>query len=521
MRFRKTYIIVAVTLVVAFLLIRRSTKAPQQNSVGKSTDHSKQQKLFTKHCGSCHMLPHPQDITKDLWRSNVLPLMAIRMGIKDDTYERRLSEEEKEVEQNAGLIPEQPLISTEDFESIAAYIISLAPDTIPHDLQRLSRTKPLQQFLRQDVAIEGSKPSLITALKCDTTSGSLWIANFYNQVINWKWKDGILSGLEVSSPVVHFSFYKGNIFFTAIGDLLPSELSRGTLGYLNRGRALPVLSSLHRPVFAQIEDLNDDSTPEIIVSNFGKNLGGLSLFKGGNNSQPLTEQVLMSLPGATKTYIADMNADGRKDILALLAQGDESIYIFYNQGDLKFVPKRILRYPPHYGTSDFLLLDYNKDGRLDIVTAHGDNADYSIMLKPYHGIRISINEGNDVYQEEFFFPIYGVTRLLAEDFDQDGDVDFAANSFYPDYGQLVHESFVYLENNGTSNYNFQAYAHHASVPVKSLTMEKTDIDGDGDVDIILGNFAFSPVAAPAELERKWKSADYDLIVFLNSHYTRK
>jgi hypothetical protein len=111
--------------------------------------------------------------------------------------------------------------------------------------------------------------------------------------------------------------------------------------------------------------------------------------------------------------------------------------------------------------------------------------------------------------------------VLAEDFDQDGDVDFAANSFYPDYGQLVHESFVYLENNGTSNYNFQAYAHNASVPVKSLTMEKTDIDGDGDVDIILGNFAFSPVAAPAELERKWKSADYDLIVFLNSHYTRK
>jgi hypothetical protein len=338
----------------------------------------------------------------------------------------------------------------------------------------------------------------------------------YNQVQNWKWAKGMQGVMEVQSPVVHFNFYGGNIFFTQIGDLQPSELSKGLFSYASRNQDVPILGSLHRPVYTEIEDLNGDNIPEIIVCNFGKNMGSLSIYKKATRDGPFTEQKVLPLPGATKTYIQDMNGDGRKDIVALIAQADETVYIFYNKGNFEFEKKAVLRFPPDFGTTDLVLFDYNKDGALDIATAHGDNADYSIILKPYHGIRLHINQGKDVFKEEFFFPLYGVTKVIAEDFDKDGDIDFAATAFYPDYGPLLDESFIYLENKKAKAYSFQSYIAKGDVPVKSLTLEKGDIDSDGDTDILLGSFAFSPVAAPAALERKWKENPAGLILFKNN-----
>jgi hypothetical protein len=204
-----------------------------------------------------------------------------------------------------------------------------------------------------------------------------------------------------------------------------------------------------------------------------------------------------------------------------MAQGDESVYILFNKGGLKFEAQRVLRFPPDYGTTDIVLTDCNKDGQLDIITAHGDNADYSHIPKAYHGIRIHINSGNNKFAEKFFYPVYGVTRVLAKDFDGDGDVDIAATSFYAEYNQLKDEAFVYLENMGKGNYSFKPQVHYGDVPVKSLTMEAADIDEDGDLDILLGNFAFSPVALPDDLKAKWTSANYGLIIFENQLRKRK
>jgi hypothetical protein len=75
-----------------------------------------------------------------------------------------------------------------------------------------------------------------------------------------------------------------------------------------------------------------------------------------------------------------------------------------------------------------------------MVTANGDNADYSIVLKNYHGIRVHINQGNNEFKETFFYPVYGATRLLAEDFDQDGDIDFAIRAGCVD----IHRPNVFL-----------------------------------------------------------------------------
>jgi len=358
-------------------------------------------------------------------------------------------------------------------------------------------------------------------LNYDKKTNVLWIGSLGKQVFSWKYKEGVINEMKVMSPAVHFSFYKGSAFLTEIGDLLPNEVSRGTFSATNGSNEAVLLSPLHRPVFSVLEDFDASGPPEVLVCNFGKNSGSLSLYKRENNSSPFVEQVLLPMPGATKCFIRDMNGDGLKDIVALMAQGDEAVYILFNRGGLKFESVRVLRFPPDYGTTDMLMTDFNHDGELDIITAHGDNADYSNIPKAHHGIRIHINDGNNKFTEQLFYPIYGVTKLLAEDFDKDGDIDIATTSFYAEYGQLKDESFIYLENVNQLSFGFKAYVHQSAVPVKSLTMEAADFDKDGDTDILLGNFAFSPVALPKNLKASWQSVNYGLILFENRLRNKK
>ena len=496
---------------------KNSTSLGRQE-VNKTDSLQKGLLLFNNYCGSCHLPPEPKHLTKRVWQKQVLPIMAIKMGLVDDTYDRKISEEERQIEKAKHLIPEKPMIGKENFEAITSFILNQAPETVLIDTSRLNRNSKLKHFIRKEVQLGIQSPSLITALAYDENAKTFWIGNLNKQVFTWKPKEGITNKMNVSSPVSHFSFYKGSAFLTEIGDLFPSELSRGAFSATNATSEAPLITSLHRPVFSMLEDFDASGLPEVLICNFGKNSGSLSLYKKENNSAPFVEQVLLPMPGATKCFIRDMDGDGLKDIVALMAQGDESVYILFNRGGLKFDSHRVLRFPPDFGTTDMVLTDFNHDGKVDIITAHGDNADYSNIPKAYHGIRVHINSGNNKFSEKFFYPVYGVTKVLAEDFDKDGDIDLAATSFYAEYAQLKDEAFIYLENTNSEKYRFKTYVHHSEVPVKSLTMEAADIDNDGDTDLLLGNFAFSPVALPNDLKAKWESANYGLIIFENQLY---
>lgn len=478
--------------------------------------------LFIRYCTNCHMAPDPAGLTREIWQNHVLPIMASRMGIIYPNYDplRGLSDEERAVVKKNNIIPDEPVLTNEEYGKIVNYILSNAPDSVVFDKKRLIRNASLKQFERQDIQIADKVPSLITGLEYNANTNTLWIGDFYKKVYNWQYGKGVTKVINSNSPVVDFNFYKGDTYFTEIGKLFPTELSTGSYAQLKDSLSSSLITDLHRPVHTEIEDLDNDGVPEIVVCNFGNKTGSLSLFKK-NKAGKYVEQVLLPLAGAIKCYIKDMDDDGKKDIIAMFSQGDEGVWIFYQKDKLKFSAKRVLRFPPDYGTTDMALVDYNKDGLVDIVTVHGDNADYSNILKAYHGIRLHINQGNNIFKETFFYPMYGVTRVLADDFDKDGDIDFAATAFFPAFDKLADESFVYLENIDKSKFSFKSYILKSDVPIKTLTLEAADVDGDGDLDIITGNFAQSPGAVPAELDQKWRSAKYGLSIFMNQLYQPK
>jgi hypothetical protein len=246
---------------------------------------------------------------------------------------------------------------------------------------------------------------------------------------------------------------------------------------------------LMRPVQINRVDLNKDGKADFLICEFGNLKGALSWLENKGNDQ-YEYHVIRAVPGAIKTYIDDYNHDGLPDIWALFAQGDEGIFLFTNKGNGMFDTKQVLRFPPSYGSSSFELDDFNKDGFADIVYTCGDNADYSRILKPYHGVYIFLNDGRNNFTQKYFYPINGCYKAIAKDFDNDGDLDIATISFFADYAHQPEEGFVYLKNNG--NFNFTPYSVEATKYGRWLTMDAGDFDGDGKIDLALGNFSVAP-----------------------------
>ncbi|MFN2441019.1 MAG: FG-GAP-like repeat-containing protein, partial [Chitinophagaceae bacterium] len=66
----------------------------------------------------------------------------------------------------------------------------------------------------------------------------------------------------------------------------------------------------------------------------------------------------------------------------------------------------------------------------------------------------------------------------------------ATISFFADYKNEPEESFIYLENTGS--FKFKPYSLPESKSGRWLTMDAGDLDKDGDIDLVLGNFFIGP-----------------------------
>lgn len=483
-----------------------------------STEEEQAVALFENHCGSCHLLPHPTDLPKAIWREKVLPEMGARLGILEDGYNpvKGLSKLEKAAIAQAHAYPDQPLLSKKDWERIKNYILNLAPDSLLSNAGRVQNPSsvglPLTQFSPQPVVLGERTGSFISYLGFD---GKQFLAGDVSGHLMAEAKPGapelIYTG---ASTIVDFAERNGRSYLIEIGEMPPTEQVLGRLTVLENGQPILVQDSLHRPVNSLVEDLDADGKPEIVVCEYGNYTGRLTLLKevAGNRFQRKT---LLNLPGTLRTEARDMDGDGKLDLVVLVAQGDEGVFILFQKKELQFEAERVLRFPPVWGTSWMEVVDYEGDGDMDIITVNGDNADFSYTMKPYHGLRIFINDGKNRFGEALFYPINGATRLLAQDFDEDGDLDLAVTAYFPDYQTLPSQSFVYLENRAAGKFEFAAHTFPEAVAGRWLVMAAGDSDGDGDVDLALGSFPHSPTPTPRNYQTDWQKTGIDLMILKN------
>ena len=445
-------------------------------------------KQYEVYCGSCHLLPDPKNIPKDIWKNDVLPEMAARMGYRYNEYNPFLYKSPEEITymERINIYPEKAILDSNSWWKLHDYIISLAPDSIPIEKTRQSRNKKLTQFSERVVDFPKLREPIITGILFDTVSQLFTIGDAMGNLYQWPASTESMAAKKRNSAMTAYRQKQNDQYITEVGVLNPSEVPKGLLIKISAGVTDTLASQLHRPVHTEINDLNQDGTDEILICEFGNNSGQLSLLEYKEGSYH--KKSLYALPGSTKFEIVDMDGDGQKDIVTLFGQGNEGIFILYQKENLDFAVEQVIQLSPEFGSSWFEILDYDKDGDLDLVLTNGDNADYSIFLKPYHGIRLYVNDGTNTFNETWFYPLYGASRVLAEDFDLDGDIDFAVTALFNDSQNAPEEGFIYLENLNSMQFEFQAYTLKGDFTNGWLTMEKGDYDADGDQDIMLGTF---------------------------------
>jgi hypothetical protein len=463
------------------------------------------EKLARQYCASCHMFPEPELLTKQVWNEFVLPQMAFRMGFPSHEIEGRMSADELAAVLES--IPDSAMITPEQFKSIREYYLQRAPE---HLQLAEPEAKELTQFKAEPITFQ--KPFL-TLLEADTINKKLYIGTQASWLYTLDHSFNILDSLHLDSPPSFISQVGGNVFISLIGVLMPNDQAKGRIVKVTETPAAPelVLDSLRRPVHFIHEDVNDDGQQDFVVSNFGNHSGNLSLYI--SQGPGFARTILANTPGARKVIVRDFDGDKKKDILALFAQGDERIVLYQNQGAGSFAERTILRFPPVYGSNYFELVDFNKDGFNDILMTNGDNGDYSMIQKPYHGVRLFLNDGKNTFNQQFFYPMAGASQATASDFDHDGDVDIAAISFFPDFEKHPELAFVYLKNEGRNEFTPQ-YTKAGSLG-RWLLMTTWDYDNDGDTDILLGASSYRGLGANQEIFRHWTANATGVLLLKN------
>jgi FG-GAP-like repeat len=454
------------------------------------------ERLAKKYCQSCHLLPDPAMLDANTWEEGALPAMGPMLGIFKHRYQTYPSGK-RDSNLDSNFYPAKPLLTPDEWQHIINYYSAVSPDSLVLPAQAAAVTPGLEGF--QLVPSEFKVPSPTSSyLKIDTATHQLLMTDlFTHHLYRFDKNLQLLDSVNTNAAIVDVEFSKDKMLFCNIGDINPNNKKLGTGNFINisKGGKLetdttPLLATLARPVQISAADFNKDGITDYLVCEFGFMQGSLSVFTGKGDTG-FTKQVLRFIPGAEKAYIQDYNKDGLPDIWVLFAQGDEGIFLFTNKGNGKFDQQQVLRFPSVYGSTFFELVDFNKDGYQDVIYTCGDNADYSQVLKPYHGIYIYLNDGKNNFTQQFFYHMNGCYKALARDYDNDGDLDIAAISFFADYSKNQDEGFLYLKNEGGNS--FKPYSLPESRTGRWLTMDAGDLDGDGKIDLVLGNFSYGPV----------------------------
>ena len=257
-------------------------------------------------------------------------------------------------------------------------------------------------------------------------------------------------------------------------DLITANISSNTAGVLlgQVGGGFAAVNSYPTgansgPTAIALADVNVDGRLDIITANYGNNTAGVLLGQAGGGFAAITSYPTGDAP--TGIAVADVNSDGRPDLVTVNI-GFNTVAVRLGQASGGFAT--VSSYPTGSSPRGIVVADVNGDGRLDLGTANASSNFVGVLLGQAGGGFTAVSTyptGAGTYP----------SGIAVADVNGDGRPDLiTANKFTSTAGVLLGQAgggFVTV-----STYSAGANSGPAGIAV-------ADVNGDGRLDLITAN----------------------------------
>jgi hypothetical protein len=468
-------------LAIALVALASSATVRAQESTSRHKTVEEILPLVTQYCGACHAVPPPDVLPKRSWPAVITAMAAI-------SQERR----------------GRAFLTKEQMNDIIAFYYGSSPEELPV-LPYIEDTPTTRSFVPKEIGGLSPRPFVTNVNAAHVTRSSnvqLLVSDGEAQklfLLTRKasaWQETALAdiAIPVHTDVVDMDTDgDADILVADLGQFPPLDAPAGKLFLLRQTspgvfRKELLQEGLGRVSDARALDLDADGDLDIAVAVFGGgNVGEvfwLENTRGRGEATRYEKHLLLEQSGAINISPADLNGDGRIDLVTLVAQEHEMIVAFMNKGSGNFESGVIARAPHSmYGSTSLTPVDLDGDGDVDLVFTNGDAFDAQTDPKPYHGVQWFENTGNLTFAFHQIGRFYGAAAAATGDLDKDGDIDVVASSWVNFWTDPRRAAIVWYENDGKQNFTPHKVADR---PAGVASIQLVDVTGDAMPDIVAG-----------------------------------